>query len=336
MAKIEHMEERKLHEFARNTLTDRKEIGAVIDWIEADPAHKRAFIRIKNLWSYMDFKDFEDLNKSENFQTNTRRHFISGMLKYVAIFIMAFFAGGSVFYSVFHNGLTGAVGYNQIVVPRGQSAEVILPDQSKVWLNSGAIMKYPTTFGKKYRDVELCGEAFFDVKKKKNIPFRVKTSDIRVNVLGTSFNVAAFRKSESIDVTLVEGKVRIELPNGDLLSELKPNKKASFNRHSKTLNVSEVDTKFYTSWKEGILFFRNEPLDNIAQRLELWYNVEITFEEPRLKELKYSGSILKNKPIDQILEILKYTANIDYSIEVSDLEPIVIIIKEMPMEKSGT
>lgn len=192
--------------------------------------------------------------------------------------------------------------------------------------------KIPDSFREEQRDVELTGEAYFDVQRNEQKPFFVNASDVRVNVLGTSFNVEAFRDGQTVNVTLVEGKVNLENQDGELLSELKPTERASYNIQNKEVHVTNVDTKLYTSWKEGIIYFKNERLETIARQLEQWYNLEIVFEESSLKEQKYTGTVLKNKPVDQILNILKYTTDIDYKMEIRNLKPNVVYVKkEAPM-----
>ena len=153
-----------------------------------------------------------------------------------------------------------------------------------------------------------------------------------INVLGTSFNVEAFSQSKFTNVTLVKGKVNIENREGKVLAVLSPNENASYDAGKNKIEVSKVNTAFYTSWKEGTILFKDEKLADIAKKLERWFNVEIVFDQESVKELKFTGSVLKNKPVDQIMEILKYTSHIDYTIEVRNQLPNVIHLKKMPMK----
>lgn len=326
------MDQKKLHRFATNRMTDDQEIKEVVDWIESDEANRREYNRIKNLWAYLDFKSFDEMAGHKDKKSRIRHLYTSGILKYAAIIILAFLAGGYLVNSFQGSLFSEELAYHEIIVPRGESAELVLADQTRVWLNSGAKLKYPTRFGEEQRDVELTGEAYFDVQRNEQKPFFVNASDVRVNVLGTSFNVEAFRDGQTVNVTLVEGKVNLENQDGELLSELKPTERASYNIQNKEVHVKNVDTKLYTSWKEGIIYFKNERLGTIARQLEQWYNLEIVFEESSLKEQKYTGTILKNKPVDQILNILKYTTDIDYKMEIRNLKPNVVYVKkEAPM-----
>lgn len=330
------MDQKKLQKFANNTLTNAKEVEEVVNWIESDEKNREEYNRIKNTWSYLSFMNFSTILQSQSRKEHGRRFVLSVFVKYAAIIFLAFLAGGASFFLFWVNSPSYVSSYNEIVVPYGETAEVILSDQTHVWLNSGSKLKYPTAFENRNRRVELEGEAYFKVQKNTKKPFIVATSHLNINVLGTSFNVEAFEDSKTINITLVEGIVNLEDQSGNVLTELKPNQKAAFDRYSNTLRLEKkVDTKMLTSWKEGIIYFENQQLDEIAKRLENWFNLKIVFQDPSLKEVRYTGAILKNKPIDQIFEILKYTADIDYSMKIKDTERSVVYIKKRPMGKSN-
>ncbi|WP_016778781.1 FecR family protein [Anaerophaga thermohalophila] len=322
------MDQKKLQKFADNLLTDRYELEEVINWIEANEKNRAEYNRIKNTWSYLAFRNFDTILQQRNIKESIRRFILHPFLKYAAIILLAFLAGGASVFMFWSNAPFYASDYNEVVVPDGETAEVILSDRTHVWLNSGSSLKYPSAFENKIRRVELSGEAYFKVEKNEQKPFVVATSHLNVKVLGTSFNVEAFDASKAINVTLVDGKVNIENKGGDVLAELNPNEKAAFDRSSNVLRVEKkVDTKMLTSWKEGIIYFEDQRLDEITKRLEHWFNLKIVFLDTSLKEVRYTGAILKNKPIDQIFEILKYTTDIDYSMEIKDTEPSVVYIK---------
>ena len=323
------MDKEKLHKYALNKISDPAEIEEIVNWIEASPENRREYNNIKNLWSYTTFGNYNSLAniKAEKVSERKRTKVLRlEILKYAAVFILAFIIGGALIYFT-NTRVETQLAYNEVIVPYGESAEVILPDSTHVWLNSGTRLSYPTSFMGKNRDVKLTGEAFFDVKHNPQRPFHVFTPALTVEVLGTSFNVEAFEKTDIVNVTLVEGKVNIQDENGKLLTRLAPNENARYDVSRNRIYVSQVDTSFYTSWKQGVLMFKDEKLVDIAKRLERWYNVKIVFDEKSVEEIKFSGSILKNKPIDQILAILKYTSGVDYSIVVKDAEPNLIHLK---------
>ncbi len=329
------MDQEKLIRFATNSASDKEETGEVIDWIEESEEHQQEFNRIKNLWSYSGFLNFDELVRNDQMQdpkkTRQGKTISLKILPYAAALILAFVVGGFSFYFLKDSLFKPEFAFNEIRVPLGQNTEVILADQTHIWLNSGATLSYPSAFENKVREVRLSGEAYMEVHHDEERPFHVVTSDLTVNVLGTSFNIEAWKNSGTINVTLVKGKINLQDNEGKLMAVLSPNENATYSTKEKRLGISKVNTTFYTSWKEGTIVFRNEKLGDISQKLERWFNVKIVFEDESVKELRFTGSILRNKPIDQIMEILKYTSNVGYSIDVKEQEPNIIHLKKLPM-----
>lgn len=325
------MDKEKLHQYALNQLSEKKETENVINWLEASPENQEEFNTLKNLWAISGFANYDTYLNNERVKTDRTRHLKFspyGLLKYASILVLAFLIGGGSFYYLFKPKIS----YNEVIVPAGESAEVILPDNSHVWLNSGSKIIYPTSFVNKTRDIEFEGEAYFEVTHNSKKTFQVITSNLTIEVLGTSFNVEAYSQTNNINVTLVEGKVKLKSPEGNDVAELSPSENATFNLEDKKLDITDVNVDYFTSWKNGFLLFEDETLDNIAAKLEVWYNVDMIFENEGMKSIEFTGTILKNKPIDQILNVLKYTSNFDYSIEMKNNKPSVIYLKSMPMK----
>ncbi|MEL7588593.1 MAG: FecR domain-containing protein [Prolixibacteraceae bacterium] len=330
------MDKEKLERFAANLVTERREIEEIVTWIEASPDHQKEFSRIKNQEIYAGFRNFDNLSggawKNNSLHPPVSRKTIGlRVLRYAAVFILAFLLGGFSLFMLRNNPDDGKTAFNEIIVPAGESSEVILADRTHVWLNSGARMRYPSNFRGKTREVNLIGEAFFEVSRDEEKPFHVVTPGLTVDVLGTSFNIEAFDQSSFTNVTLVAGKVKLENPQGDVLAVLSPHEKASYDTGTGEVEITKVNTSLYTSWKEGIIFFKDEKLGDIAKKIERWYSVKIVFDDIQVRDLKFTGSILKNKPVDQIMEILKYTSGVDYSIDIREQQPNMIHLKSMPM-----
>jgi len=328
------MHNEKLHKFALNQLTKEFDIEEVVSWIEASKAHKEEFETLKNLWAMYGFANYEvyaGLEREKTEVSHREKKFPMFLLKYAAVFVLAFLIGGlSILF--WGNSDTAELAFNEIIVPDGESAEVFLSDKTHVWLNSGTRLIYPAKFDGKTRDVELTGEAYFEVTHNPKNPFHVKTSQLTVEVLGTSFNVEAFDKTGDVNVTLVEGKVYLQDFAGKVLTELSPGENARFNIAQKEIYISNVDTDFFTSWKDGSLLFKEETLEEIVRKFERWYNVKVVFENEAIKQIRFTGTILKNKPIYQIFDIIKYTTGIEYSIEVINNKTSIIYLKNKPMQ----
>ena len=240
---------------------------------------------------------------------------IKVVMQYAAIAILAFVAGNllSTTSTVVDKPLT----YSEIHVPYGQMSQLTLSDGTEVWLNSGTTLRYPDRFGEKIRSVELKGEAFFKVAKMTQKPFTVNSTDLKIEVLGTSFNFSAYQEDSFSSVTLVEGKVSVKDNLGQDIAQLKPGQMATKNRNTNLLNINEVKTTSYSAWTEGKIFFDNERLDQIALKLERWFNVEITFVDLEPKSKQFTGTILKNKPVDQIMQALELLAPIKFQHQIN-------------------
>nr|WP_321408488.1 FecR domain-containing protein [uncultured Carboxylicivirga sp.] len=220
----------------------------------------------------------------------------------VAVVLLILLSGTLI--SILVNEYNQDFNYNEIVAPLGQMSQLNLSDGSKVWLNSGTTIKYPGQFNQSTRDVFIDGEAYFEVARNENKPFIVNADNFSVKVLGTSFNVMAYSDEKDANVTLVEGKVVLSSSQKSLEKELKPGQSASFNK-GELVKVENVNTEFYTSWKEGLITFREEKLSEIAKKLERWYNVEVHFKDKDLEDFIFSGTVIRHKPVDQVLSSLK-------------------------------
>lgn len=235
-------------------------------------------------------------------------------MKYAAIIIMAFVAGNLI---RSNPPLEESLKYSEIHVPYGQMSQLTLSDGTEIWLNSGTTIRYPERFGEKSRSVEVKGEAFFKVAKMPNKPFTVNSTDLKIEVLGTSFNFSAYQEDSFSSVTLVEGKVAIEDGKGVAIAQLRPGQMATKEKSTDKLNIKEVKTASYSAWTEGKIFFDDERLDQIAFKLERWFNVEISFADVNLKSRRFTGTILKNKPVDQIMQALELLSPIHFKHQVN-------------------
>ncbi|MBE8726597.1 FecR family protein [Flavobacterium hungaricum] len=208
-----------------------------------------------------------------------------------------------------------STGDNTLIVPVGGIYAVNLSDGTKVWLNSKSSLKYPVEFSGDKRTVTLEGEAYFEVSKNVHSPFTVKTKSGNVTVLGTHFNISAYDEDRNFETTLAEGKVAISGISKSKESEptiLTPGQQARV--RNETLRIATVDPAVYTAWKDGKFYFENENLKNILTKMARWYNFNVKFEQKALEQIKFTGIVLKDEPIDQFLDIISKTSNVKYKI----------------------
>lgn len=196
-------------------------------------------------------------------------------------------------------------------IPYGNEYKLILSDGTKVYLNSGTKIKYPNYFADNQRVIELEGEAYFDVEKSDK-PFVVRTENIDVMVLGTVFNVKAYKDERYVNTTLVEGKVQVNTKYNKKEYVMTPNHNLSFDSQTNQVLNERVNTDLYTAWIRGQFVFRNQKLENITQQLSRWYDVDISYENNKLRELRFTGSVDKSRDVDNVLKKIEIITNLKY------------------------
>jgi transmembrane sensor len=206
--------------------------------------------------------------------------------------------------------------YNKVVAAFGTFSLIELPDGSKVWLNSGATLRYPDKFNSDNRIVYLIGEAYFEVHSDKSMPFYVNTPYFTVKATGTKFNVRAEKNFRTPSVTLVEGKVAVQKPNSGkqngLITMLQPNQHMTYDTLSGHVTIQTEDTYKHFAWKDGKLVFRNDNITEVARRISLQYNVDIEIKGSEIKKYRYRATF-ENEPLGELLRLLKISSPIDYS-----------------------
>lgn len=198
-----------------------------------------------------------------------------------------------------------------IYVPKSGEYELVLSDGSKIFLNSESQLTFPSYFEGDTRRVELSGEAYFEVKKDTK-PFIIQTQDLTIEVLGTSFNINAYQTNPYVNATLVEGSIRIRLPEKQESFLLKPDHNFRLDKLSEEIFVQQVNTDVYTAWVRGEFVFRNQPLTEIFAQLERWYDFKIIYESPDIAKMRFTGSAEKVRSLNYLLDQLQAVTDIQY------------------------
>ena len=198
--------------------------------------------------------------------------------------------------------------YNYLTIPRGGQFFVQLADGTQVWLNSESKLNYPVSFAiGETREVELIyGEAYFDVSpsvENNGSKFKVINKNQEIEVLGTEFNIKAYKDETNIYTTLVEGKVAVSMANKK--QYLVPNQQLNLNLNTDAISIEIVDVYNETSWREGVFSFENKPLNEIMKVLSRWYNMEVLFENKAVETEAFTGVLGKDQKIEEILTTIK-------------------------------
>ena len=214
--------------------------------------------------------------------------------------------------------------YNTLSTNTDRKYDIVLEDGTHVYLNASSRLTYPLVFPADKRVVRLEGEAYFEVTRTGK-PFEVHCEGVAIRVLGTAFNVMAYRNEPVIQTTLVNGSVRVtsEIQPGQPVV-LTPGRQAEMNVRTGNIESREVSVESYVGWKEQLFVFDEENMESMMRKLARWYDVDITIESPVLREKTFYGVIRKYENISKILDMLKKTQNVDYTIKGRN-----IVIKEI-------
>lgn len=201
--------------------------------------------------------------------------------------------------------------YNTLATPRGGQYQVVLPDGSKVWLNASSSLRFPTAFVGKQRDVDLTGEAYFEVAKNKEKPFHINVKGVQVEVLGTHFNVNAYSDESCMKTSLLEGSVRIK--EGSQSGLLKPGQQAVIKNKNENIEIKNADMDEVIAWKNGLFQFHGANITTIMREIGRWYDVDIVYED-KISNRSFEGKISRNVPLSDVLKILELS-NVKFSVE---------------------
>ncbi len=255
-------------------------------------------------WADLQSRLLQEVDDKKNQQIHLYR-----LLSYAAIFLL-FISIPLVWISIRKVTPEQPLSHTIISAESGQITKVLLPDSSEVWLNSGSSIKYSNLFSNENRDIELEGEAFFKVTKNKQLPMIISCSELRIKVLGTSFNVISYPENNDIHVILEEGELSLyNLSRSYEITKIKPGEMAIYSRESKQITINSVNTTNFTSWKDGILNIYNLTLEDLAILLERRFNQKFEVDEVA-KHLRYTFSI-KDETLLQALDLIKIINPVD-------------------------
>ena len=215
------------------------------------------------------------------------------------------------------------------VCPEGQKTQVFLPDGSMVWLNSGSRLQYTTEYGDSLRSVSLTGEAYFEVIEDQTQPFQVKTGNIAVTTLNSSFNVNTLFRDGAIEVVLDDGLVLLEnlfssfVPGMPLRAFMKPGEKASYSLKNLSFEITEIENTYdYSCWKDGIISFRQTDFFTLINTLEKWYGVKFTWDDDPGSNWSFSGEF-DDEYLDNVLQSLSQEEGFQFEKKKDEVKIII-------------
>lgn len=280
-------------------------------WLEEDDAHRQQLLDER---AYFDAVLLADDAVLEN----DRRHSLSYRLihegwrvgRWAAVLVLAFVGS---YWLLEHQYRTLDKALNVVSVPPGQRTELLLADGTKVYLNAGSTLSYPSIFGDEGRQVELDGEAYFEVTKDESKPFVVHTQMCDVEVLGTKFNVEAYSELNSFSAALMEGRVKVDnnYRSSDVVY-LSPNQKVRLKGGE--LAVDAIEDYDVYRWREGLICFTNENFVDLMKRIEKYYGVKLVVENQELAKHSFSGKFRISDGVRNLLRVLRRDVRFEYEL----------------------
>lgn len=269
-----------------------------------------------------DIKEMESIDVTRAYQrtqkilkANRKKQMYNQLMRYAAFLAVPLLLTSLVLGYLYFQKPELAEKYAEVTAATGSVIRYELPDHSVVWLNSGSTLRYPTVFRSDNRNVELNGEAYFEVEADNERPFYVNTRHgLTVYVYGTRFNVTAYEDDSNIETVLEKGKVNVISPDRKTIIQLAPGEQLLYNKQSQKLIKNKVDIYEKVAWKDGKLIFRNASLDDIFKRLSRHFNVDIQFNNKSGKEYKYRATF-RNETLPQILDYLARSAALKWKTE---------------------
>ncbi|WP_212000706.1 FecR family protein [Chitinophaga sp. HK235] len=313
---------------------------ALEEWIDASPDNRAYFTALRDVWMatatpghYTADAAWHELQQI-NAPVSIKRW--KQVLRMAASFTLPFVLGGGVVFAwlSLKKGDNGQ-GLVTVTSPKGATTKIELSDGTEVWLNAGSSLQYASSFNNHSREVKLEGEAFFKVHTDSRKPFTVNAADLKILALGTSFNVKAYPEDKGVVTTLVDGAVRIDGSQtaSPFKIMLKPHQHVVYKQPATitgnnqkgitagtAASITPVETRevsnteIYTAWKDGNWIVTSQSLEELAITMERRFNVNVIFKDEALKTFRFSGTF-RQETLEQVLNILKLTAPLDYKIE---------------------
>lgn len=280
--------------------TSIDEERSIRSWLTQSAENKKIFLEERLTYDALLFTSSDVLNKQKRLFG-----FTPWMISTVAAVALLLIVSGLYLFNNNHYPEQ----YNTILVPPGQRINLILADNSNVWLNANTTFRYPTQFPKKNRTVYLDGEGYFEVSKNEKRPFIVKTDLGDVQVTGTAFNVEASSKHNIFETSLFSGSVDI-YSNEAKLASLNPNEKSTLENNK--LLVSKIMDPDKYLWRKGLIAFNNKKLDEIILSLEKYFDVEIQIDSKSLPQNTYTGKFRQSDGVDYALRVLQKSIHFTY------------------------
>jgi len=294
---------------------DQKKVD---EWVENSPENRKTYHILNQFWNYRTSHKNPILylfgsiqRRIAVFQNQPPKPFYNTTLFRVAAIVILILLSNFMVYLIGGKMQTEKLSaWQEIVVPRGNRMKIILPDSTVVWLNNETRLKYATDFNKN-RSVELVGEAYFNVTHDPAHPFLVNIGKHQIKVLGTKFSVNAYPEENLIETSLISGSVQFETFSETSQSKsylLEPGNTLLYDKSNNTFDLEKIQSAYYAYWENGMYSFKDESFESLSYKIKRIFNIEIVFEDQKLKTKTFTGTIGINDNIFIFMEAIRRTA----------------------------
>ncbi len=254
-------------------------------------------------------------------QQENKKIIVPNWLKIAAVVVIALMTGFLANQTLQRDNYSTIM--NEVIVPYGEKAQLVLSDGTVVYLNAGSQFSYPASFSEKNRLVSLTGEAFFEVTKDETNPFIIKAPGFNVQVLGTSFNLKTY--SEDLENTLTLHSGEVAITNSGKKFKIRPGEKYIFNTKTHKSGIVKAKLEKSFLWGEGIIVIDNLNLEEVRKILERQFNVKIVIANEKLKVIKYTGQFKSYETLEEVLELIRETSPVKFKIEINETKDVITI-----------
>jgi ferric-dicitrate binding protein FerR (iron transport regulator) len=304
-------------------IADEGQMKQIQDWLDSSPEHPLILSEIVNTWSVTSHKtEFYQPDMNINWRKLMKRINYRPKRKLIQNIYFRWASAAAILTVVFLAGIglgdgflnqSAKVTYTKIIAPEGNKTQIVLPDSTYVWLNSGSELQYASDYSAKNRAVKMKGECFFDVVKDPEHPFIVSGTKFQVKVFGTRFNVNEDERYNRADVTLVSGKIQVLSFEGLPISDLMPGQQMVYTKGEYRVQKAE-NLEALTAWLNNMLIFDNQPFEEVIHYLEKWYAVKIRLDQSLYYSHNYTFKV-KTESLREVLALISVITPIDYRIE---------------------
>lgn len=300
-----------IHSFFKNKIPRNEQLHFQ-HWLLKKDYEEEKNASLTQIWDEMEvsadestYQDLKNLHRRINYLNRRDKSFYISFLRVAAMFILPIIAFTATY--IYFKNNTSNIEIVQYYVPKGEVKHLVLSDGSDVWVNSESYLSFPKKFTSKSRDINLIGEAYFQVVKNPKKPFIVHTNDMRIQVLGTKFNVNAYPNISEVKTTLKEGRVEVAIQGGKKEDNfiLFPNEEIVYNVKNGNITKKNVDTSNILDWNEGDLIFNSVLLNDVLTQIERKYNVNIAFNSHKYADKRLTVKFENDESIKEVLRVLK-------------------------------